>query len=146
MRNIFSFLIVAILSISVSCHNQYYISNAEYSEEGKVFSGNLIFKGFFDPDNYHIDWNNKTSHLLKPIENLIIKISLECDKYLHIYVTDALEKRWEHPFSISDSYKEKIKTCSQTKSLKDFGLAINDQPNVPFYFSLTNPETNELIY
>ena len=73
-----------------------YISDADYSEEGRVFTGTLNFQGNFDPDNYHIDWNYKESDLLKPIEKLNIKISLECDKYLHIYVTDANQQRWEN--------------------------------------------------
>jgi len=146
MKNLFSFSILVILCLSIVCHNQYYISDAKYSEEGRVFTGTLNFQGNFDPDNYHIDWTYKESDLLKPIEKLNIQISLECDKYLHIYVTDAKEQRWENPFAISDSYKQKIKTCSQTKSLKDFGLTINEQDTDPFYISLTNPETNELIF
>ena len=140
------FWILTILFISVFCHNQYYIKDPKYEEDGKIFTGTLNFQGVFDPDNYHYDWNNASSILLKPIEVLNIKISLECDKYLHIYITDANEQRWEHPLSISDSYKQKIKTCSQTKSLKDFGLTINEQDTDPFYISLTNPETNELIF
>ena len=146
MKKILSFLLLVILSISVGCTNNYRISNAKYTEEGRVFIGTLNFEGSFSPDNYDIDWTYKESDLLKPIEKLSLTISLECDKYLHIYITDAAEQRWEHPLSISDSYKQKIKTCSQTKSLKDFGLTINEEPNEPFYISLTNPETNELIF
>ena len=146
MKNQISFLILTILYVSITCHNQYYISNPKYNEKGTEFTGSLDFKGDFSPDNYDIDWTDKTSNLLKPIQNLNIKISLECDKYLHIYITDSKEERWEHPLSISDSYKQKIKTCSQTKSLKDFGLTINEKSEDPFYFSLTNPKTNELIF
>ena len=135
------------LLISVSCHSQYYLTDPEYSEEGRIFSGNLIFEGEFNPDDYHYDWTfNNTKERLNPIVKLKIQISLECDKYLHIYVTDAEKKRWEQPFTISDSYKEKIKTCSQTKSLKDFGLSISEDITKPFYFSLTNPDTGELIF
>ena len=146
MKNLLSLLIIFILYTSITCHNQYYISNPEYSEEGRVFKGTLNFQGAFSPDNYNIDWTKKDSDLLKPIQKLNITISLECDKYLHIYVTDAAEQRWEHPLSISDSYKKKIKTCSKTKSLKDFGLTINEESEDPFYISLTNPETGELIF
>ena len=35
--------------------------------------------------------------------------------------------------TISETYKEKIKTCSQTKSLKDFGLTISEDMTQPFY-------------
>ena len=139
--------LLSILLISVSCHNQYYLTNPEYSEDGSKFSGILYFKGEFSPENYHYDWTtNNTKEILKPIERLNIRISLECDKYLHIYITDAVNKRWEQPFSISDSYKERIQKCVQTKSLKDFGLNINGDLTKPFYFSLTNPLNNELIF
>ena len=146
MKKFFTISILTILFVSISCYSQYYLSDGKYDEGKRIFTGFLNFKGDFDPDNYHYEWNNKTSYLLKPITKLSLKISLECDKYLHIYITDAAEQRWEHPLSISDSYKQKIKTCSQTKSLKDFGLTICEQDTDPFYISLTNPETNELIF
>ena len=136
-----------ILLIYISCHSQYYLTNPEYSEDGSKFSGILFFKGEFSPENYHYDWTtNNTKEILKPIERLNIGLSLECDKYLHIYITDAINKRWEQPFSLSDSYKEKIQKCDQTKSLKDFGLNISEDLTKPFYFSLTNPLNNELIF
>ena len=141
------FLLQIILFIYVSCFSQYYLSNPEYSEDGSLFTGTLNFKGEFDPNNYHYDWTtNNTKELLSPIEKLNISISLECDKYLHIYITDAINKRWENTLSISDTYKQKIKTCSHTKSLKDFGLIINEDISKPFYISLINPENNELIF
>ena len=146
MKNAKLFLILSILFISISCHSQYYLSDPVYSEEGRVFTANLNFQGVFSPDDYHYKWTNSSSHLLKPIEKLNIKISLECDQYLHFYVTDASEKRWEHPLSISESYNEKLKTCVQTKSLKDFGLNISEEISQPFYLSLTNPDTGELIF
>ena len=141
------FLILATLLLSISCYNQYYLTDPKYSEDGTKFSGVLYFQGEFNPDNYHYDWTaNNTKELLNPIERLNIQISLECDKYLHIYVTDAINKRWENQFSISESYQEKIKTCSQTKTLKDFGLYISEEKSEPFYITLTNPENNELIF
>ena len=146
MKKHFRFLILSILYFSANCMNQYYISNSKYEEEGRIFTGTLNFKGEFNPNSYHYEWNNASSYLLKPIEKLNLKISLECDQYLHIYITDALEQRWEHPLSISDSYKKKIQTCTQTKSLKDFGLTMNEDESSPFYISLTNPKTNELIF
>ena len=142
-----NFLIFFVLLIFVSCHNQYYLTNPEYSKNGSIFTGILIFKGEFNPENYHYDWTiNNTKEVLNPIKNLNITISLECDKYLHIYITDANNKRWEHPFSIADSYKEKINSCKQTKSLIDFGLNISEDISEPFYFTLTNPLTKELIF
>ena len=141
------FLILATLLLSISCYSQYYLTDPKYSEDGTKFSGVLYFQGEFNPDNYHYDWTaNNTKELLNPIERLIIQISLECDKYLHIYVTDAINKRWENQFSISESYQEKIKTCSQTKTLKDFGLYISGETSEPFYITLINPENNELIF
>ena len=140
-------LFLSALFVSVSCYSQYYLTDPEYSDDGSFFSGILYFQGEFDPDNYHYDWTtNNTKELLNPIERLNIQISLECDQYLHIYVIDALNQRWENPFSISDSYKEKIKTCFHSKSLKDFGLNISEEMTEPFYFSLTNPENGELIF
>ena len=141
------FLILATLLLSISCYSQYYLTDPKYSEDGTKFSGVLYFQGEFNPDNYHYDWTaNNTKELLNPIERLNIQISLECDKYLHIYVTDAINKRWENQFSISESYQEKIKTCSQTKTLKDFGLYISEETSEPFYITLINPENNELIF
>ena len=135
------------LIISVACYSQYYLNNPEYSDDGSVFKGVLYFQGEFNPENYHYDWTtNNTKEILKPIEKLNITISLECDKYLHIYVTDSINKRWENPFTISETYKKKLETCSQTKSLKDFGLNISEEISKPFYFSLTNPENGELIF
>jgi len=149
MKNKIIFLFFFILFISSSCYNQYYLTDPEYNEDGSLFSGILYFKGEFDPNNYHYDWTidiNKTKEILYPIERLNIRISLECDEYLHIYIIDALNKRWENQLTISDKYKEKIKTCTKTKSLKDFGLIISEDMSKPFYISLANPETNELIF
>ena len=146
MKRLFPILILSIFLISIRCHSQYYLSDGKYDEGKRTFTGFLNFKGNFDPDNYNVDWKNATSYLLEPIIKLSLKISLECDKYLHIYITDATEQRWEHPMSISDFYKEKIKTCEQTKSLQDFGLYINENTEEPFYISLTNPKTSELIF
>ena len=108
----------------------------------------MTFKGNFSASDYHYEWS-KSSDLLIPIKKLNIQISLECNKYLHIYVTDALEKRWEHPFSISDSYKEKLKKCLKEepkKSLSGFGLYINEKYDEPFYISLKDPISGELIF
>ena len=118
MKILIPFLYLSFLLISITCYSQYYLSYYEYSEDGISFKGTLNFKGEFNPDNYHYDWTtNRTKELLKPIEKLNITISIECNQYLHIYVIDAVNKRWENPFSISDTYKAKLKTCSQTKSL-----------------------------
>ena len=147
MKNKITFLFFFTLFISSSCYNQYYLTDPEYNEDGNLFSGILYFKGEFNPDDYHYDWtHNNTKELLYPIERLNIRISLECDKYLHIYVIDTLKKRWENSMTISETYKKKIKTCSQTKSLKDFGLIISEDMTQPFYLKLINPESNELIF
>ena len=147
MKDSLKFLLLITLFISISCHSQYYLTDPEYSIDGTKFSGILYFKGSFDPSNYNINWtSDNVQELLTPIEKLNIQISLECEEYLHIKVVDALNKRWEPDFTISDTYKEKIKTCSQTKTLKDFGLYISEEMTEPFYMSLTNPETGELIF
>ena len=129
------FLVVLIILSFISCLNQYYLSNPVYSEDGSKFSGILTFTGEFNPSYYNYDWT-RSSDLLTPITKLNIQISLECNQYLHFYVTDSVEKRWENPYSISDSFKEKVKTCSsQTslKSLSDFGLYISEDLEEPFY-------------
>ena len=137
-----------LLSVNILSKNQYYLSNPTYSDDGSSFSGILSFKGDFSQSDYHYDWT-KTSDLLIPIKQLNIQISLECSEYLHIYITDALEERWEHPFSISEEYKEKKKECSgqkTQKNLTEFGLYISENYDEPFYISLKHPTTGELIF
>ena len=143
-----SFLTLIFLFTLISTRNQYYLSNPVYSGDGSKFSGILTFQGEFSPSGYNYDWTY-SSDLLKPIEKLNIQISLECNQYLHIYVTDAIEKRWENSYSISDSYKERVKTCSEEaapRNLSQFGLYISEDYEEPFYISLTNPSTGELIF
>ena len=141
-----SFFLLISLIYSVYSYNQYYLTNPVYSEDGSSFSGILYFKGEFDPDKYHYDWTNSSSELLNPIERLNIQISLECDEALHIRIVDALNKRWEQTQTICDEYKTYIKTCSNTKTLKDIGLYINEDMTTPFYFYLKNIITDELIF
>ena len=146
--NLFSIILSIILMALISSKNDYYLTDFGYSNDGTIFNQTLVYKGKFSPSDYHYDWT-RPSDLLVPIEKLRIIISLECGKFLHIYVTDDSQKRWENPFSISDSYKQKIMKCSGGKSQKtltEFGLNINDNLDEPFYFSLTNPITDELIF
>ena len=138
-------LILSVLISTISTKNQYYLSDPLFSSDGTIFNGTLSFKGDFSPQDYHYDWT-RTSDLLVPIKKLNIKISLECDKYLHIYITDASQERWENPFSISDSFKQKIHQCKNEKNLTEFGLFINQNQEKPFYISLKNPKTDELIF
>ena len=150
MKENFQILNLLLLLIIISAKNQYYLSSYSFSNNGAIFNGTLSFKGEFSPSDYHYDWT-RNSDLLVPIKHLYIKISLECDKYLHFYITDANQERWEHPYSISDSFKEKIKQCSKSdnknlKNLTQFGLYINENPEEPFYISLTNPNTKEIIF
>lgn len=149
MKIYFILLCIQSIVLLVSCTNNYYLTSYEYSDDGATFNGILTFIGNFNPKNYNYDWTNATSNLLTPIESLKIKISLECNNYLHIYVTDANDKRWEDPFSISDEYKQKVEECSKTaflKSLSDFGLYINEDTEVPFYIKLINPINNKVIF
>ena len=53
-----NFLFLLILLFSVSCHNQYYLTDPEYNH-GTKFSGILFFKGEFNPENYHYDFREK---------------------------------------------------------------------------------------
>ena len=145
MRNRIIFLLSLILLISVSCHNQYYLKEGAYKDDGRAYEGSLEFIGDFNPGDYHYDWTNQSSHLLTPIRELKFEITLECDKYLHFYVTDKNKARWE-PFTPSDEYIEYKSTCSREKTLKDFGLEISEDPEKPFYLSLTNKESGELIF
>ena len=151
MRNnikIYLTIITILLSFTfILSENQYYLSNPVYSDDGSLFNGILSFKGNFSRDDYDYDWTRE-SDLLKPIEKLTIQISLECNQYLHIYVRDSLEERWENIYSISDIYKQRVKSCSKetSKSLNDFGLYISEDYENPFYIKLTNPITGELIF
>ena len=145
MRNLIIFLLSLILFISVSCHNQYYLKEGAYKDDGRAYEGVLEFIGDFNPGDYHYDWTNQSSHLLTPIRELKFEITLECDKYLHFYVTDKNKARWE-PLKPCDEYIEYKSTCSREKTLKDFGLEISEDPEKPFYLSLTNKESGELIF
>ena len=145
MRTQILIFISLISFLSVSCHSQYYLKEGGYIEDGRAYSGVLEFVGEFNADDYHYDWNNKTTYLLDPIKELKLEITLECDTYLHFYITDKNKGRWE-PVKKSDQYSEYIKTCSREKTLKDFGLEINEDPEKPFYVSLTNKESGELIF
>ena len=146
MKNyIFIFSIFLNLLLLFSSKNQYYLTDYSFSSDYTKFFGTLAFKGEFNPKDYHYPWNKPES--LKPIEKLKIEISVECSKYLHFYVTDANEERWEHPYSISEEFKAKIEQCSKTeqKTLGHFGLYISLEMEDPFYFTLKNPLTNEII-
>ena len=145
MRNQILIFLSFILFISVSCHNQYYLKEGAYKDDGRAYEGALEFIGDFNPGDYHYDWTNQSSHLLTPIRELKFEITLECDKYLHFYVTDKNNERWE-PLKPCDEYIEYKSTCSREKTLKDFGLEISEDPEKPFYLSLTNKESGELIF
>ena len=95
MRNQILIFLSFILLISVSCHNQYYLKEGAYKDDGRAYEGSLEFIGDFNPGDYHYDWTNQSSHLLTPIRELKFEITLECDKYLHFYVTDKNNERWE---------------------------------------------------
>ena len=148
--NLHIYTIILLINFNlISSRNQYFLSNPVYSNDGSKFNGLLTFTGEFSPSDYNYDWTIPTSDLLTPIQKLNIEISLECNQYLHIYITDSSNKRWENPYSISDSYKEKVKSCSSQTSprnLTEFGLYISEDIEEPFYISLTNPSTGELIF
>ena len=149
IKFILNIIIFLLLLTFISSANQYYLSNPVYSDDGSQFSGILDFKGDFNPKNYEYDWTYSNSDLLKPIEKLNIQISLECNQYLHIYITDASQQRWENPYSVDDYYKERVKICSKennSRSLSQFGLFISEDYEEPFFISLTNPSTGELIF
>ena len=93
IKSCLTILIFIFLLTFVSSLNQYYLSNPVYSDDGSQFSAILYFKGDFNPNYYNYDWTNRSSNLIKPIEKLNIQISLECNQYLHIYITDSLEKK-----------------------------------------------------
>ena len=141
-------IVSLLLFVFISSHNQYYLSDPVYSSDGSQFNGILTFIGDFSPLDYGYDFT-RDSDLLTPIQKLNIQISLECNQYLHIYITDSSQKRWENPYSISDSYKEKVKSCfsqASPRNLTEFGLYISEDKEEPFYISLTNPSTGELIF
>ena len=149
MNTLLFYTLFLLTLTTISPKNDYYLSNPQYSEDGATFTATLTYSGTFNPSDYHYDWTKKDSNLLVPIQTLSLNITLECNQYLHIYITDSKNPRWENPYAISDTFKEKVKQCStetSTKSLKDFGLFINEDTKKSFYITLTNPENNDLVF
>lgn len=139
------FLLLLFVFVS-SYKNDYILTYFEYKDEIKShLTGTLVYKGEFNPDDYEgINFQNKTSNLLVPIKELTIDISLECDSVLHVKVVDKNNKRWEVPHSISESYKDKVSKCQNTKSLTDIGFHFQEDKTSPFTFYLTSSDS--LVY
>ena len=117
--------------------NDYKLLEGDFIDDLKSkYKGILQYSGQFSP----LDFENVTfqhPESLIPIQNLSISIELECDEIIHIKITDKENKRWESPYSISDSYQKKVKECNNTKSLSDVGFNINSVLNEKLYFYLT---------
>ena len=97
--------------------NNYQLSNAKFTDDKKnKFTADLKFEGSYSPSGFKdVKFQNPNS--LTPIKELSILIELQCDEMIHIKITDKNNKRWESPYSISDTYQSKISSCSNTKSL-----------------------------
>ena len=117
--------------------NDYKLLEGDFIDDLKSkYKGILQYSGQFSP----LDFENVTfqhPESLIPIQNLSISIELECDEIIHIKITDKENKRWESPYSISDSYQKKVKECNNTKSLSDVGFNINSVLNEKLYYNLT---------
>ena len=123
--------------INLNSTNDYNFIDGGFLDDLKSkFRGILQYSGEFSPS----DFENVTfqhPETLIPIKNLSISIELECDEIIHIKITDKENKRWESPYSISDSYKKKVSECVNTKSLSDIGFNIYFNPNEKLYYYLT---------
>ena len=117
--------------------NDYILLEGEFIDDLKSkYKGILQYTGQFSP----LDFENVTfqhPESLIPIQNLSISIELECDEIIHIKITDKENKRWESPYSISESYQKKLKECNNTKSLSEIGFYINSVLNEKLYYYLT---------
>ncbi len=139
MNLIFYLLIPFILS-----KNDYYLTNWKYLDKHKTkFEGILEYKNNkkFNPKDYNITFQNKSS--IFPINKLTINIDLECNEIIHIKLTDNEKERWNPSnYTISSTYKNKIKKCKNIIPLKSNGIIINENKNEPFSFKIIkNKET-----
>ena len=123
--------------INLNSTNDYYLVEGGFLDDlQSKFRGILQYSGEFSPS----DFENVTfqhPETLIPIKNLSISIELECDEIIHIKITDKENKRWESPYSISDSYQEKVSRCANTKSLSDIGFNIYFKQDEKLYYYLT---------
>ena len=127
-----------LLSLIIITHskNDYTLSSGSFTDKKEYyFKGELTFSSIFKPEDYNITFQNKST--LSPIKNLSLEINLQCNEILNIKITDKNNKRWEPLFTPNPLYKEKIKKCENTKSLKDYGLNFTTLPNKTFNFKLT---------
>ena len=117
--------------------NDYILLEGDFIDDLKSkYRGILQYTGQFSPSDFeNVTFQHPES--LIPIQNLSISIELECDEIIHIKITDKENKRWESPYSISDSYQKKVKECNNTKSLSDVGFNINSVLNEKLYYNLT---------
>ena len=117
--------------------NDYKLLEGDFIDDLKSkYKGILQYSGQFSPSDFeNVTFQHPES--LIPIQNLSISIELECDEIIHIKITDKENKRWESPYSISDSYQKKVKECNNTKSLSDVGFNINSVLNEKLYYNLT---------
>lgn len=135
----FIFIVFFLIRISLQ-KNNYILKDYKYIDDKQShLQGTLEFEGEFKPEEYEgITFQNSTSELLTPIKSLTVSVDLECDEIIHIKVLDKEKTRWEVPYSISDSYKEKVKSCTNTKSLKDIGFTFQEDKTNPFTFKLSS--------
>ncbi len=127
-----------LLSLIIITHskNDYTLSSGSFTDKKEYyFKGELTFSSIFKPEDYNITFQNKST--ISPIKNLSLEINLQCNEILNIKITDKNNKRWEPLFTPNPLYKEKIKKCENTKSLKDYGLNFTTLPNKTFNFKLT---------
>ena len=141
------FVILLLLLGVFSYKNDYILKDFSYTDEKKNhLTGTIEYTGTFNPKDYTgITFQDSSSLDLVPIKLLHLDISVECDSILHLKITEKGKQRWDPTtYTISDEYKSKIKTCSNTKSFKDLGFAFTEDKTSSFTFSMTSE--NEVYY
>ena len=126
------------------CMNDYYINNSRYINES-YFEAEMNFditnnKKILLTD-YNITQKRDSNTEIKPITNVKLTVSLECDDILHITINDINNNRWD-PSKYLITYPKQY--CN--KSLSQFGVNISISKNNTYKITLTNNKTNETYY
>ena len=130
---------------NINSVNDYLLQKGEFIDELKSnFRGELSYNGTFSPSDFeNVNFQNPNS--LTPIQTLSISIDLECDEIIHIKITDKDNKRWESPYTISESYTSKVAECKNTKSLEDVGFYIYSVIGEKFYYYYHTDDDNTIL-
>ena len=126
------------------CMNDYYINNSRYINES-YFEAEMNFDITNNKKILLTDYNTTqkrdSNTEIKPITNVKLTVSLECDDILHITINDINNNRWD-PSKYLITYPKQY--CN--KSLSQFGVNISIRKNNTYKITLTNNKTNETYY